>query len=553
MKTTIAILVWLGSLSCYGQAAGNETVDRIFSDWDQSQAPGAAVGIVRDGKLIIAKGYGLADLEHDIPITPSTRFFLGSVSKQFTAFCILLLEEQGKLNLNDEIQNYLPDFPRYHAPITINHLIHHTSGIRDLFTLFWLQGRNYLDHISEKDAYDILKHQQALNCSPGEKYLYSNSNYFLLGKIVKAASTTSLKEFARQHIFEPLGMYNTLYLDDNGEIVKNRAFGYGKTEGKDGFRNIIRRYDLVGSAGIYSTIEDLYRWDQNFYHNTLGKGGQRIIDKMHEEIPLNNGMRNNYAFGIGNGTYKGLRRVDHTGSHGGYVATIDRFPDHGFSVIILSNRSEAVRTKALAIADNFLKSSLSPIDNTSEKSSASRFIKMTAEELKKYAGHYLNDQELSVREVFVSNDTLKATSASGSPMALLPIKKNEFMVLPQGANVLFARFDEKNNMIFCEGNRILSQRRKYTSREYSPKELYQFEGTYYNSEIDTEYQLLITGDKLMLRIGTLDDTPMYSIATNILGNTQYGVFDFETNAAGKVSRLKITSGGGVQRLAFVRK
>lgn len=553
MKTSITFLVWLGSWSCYGQAAGNEVVDRIFSAWDQTQAPGAAVGIVRDGKLIIAKGYGMADLEHDIPITPATRFFLGSVSKQFTAFCILLLEEQGKLDLDDEIQKYLPDFPRYHAPITINHLVHHTSGIRDLFTLFWLQGRNYLDHISEKDAYEILKRQQELNCSPGEKYLYSNSNYFLLGKIVKAASDMSLKEFARQHIFAPLGMNNTLYLDDNGEIVKNRAFAYGKTEDKDGFRNIIRRYDLVGSAGIYSTIEDLYRWDQNFYHNTLGKGGQRIIEKMHEEISLNNGMRNNYAFGIGNGSYKGLRRVDHTGSHGGYVATIDRFPDQGFSVIILSNRSEAVRAKALAIADNFLKDAFTPIDDAREKSPAPAFIKIAVDDLKKYTGHYLNDQELSVREVFVSNDTLKATSSSGNPMVLMPTKKNEFMVLPQGVNTLFARFGEKNSLIYYESNRILSQRRKYVPREYSPEELSQFEGTYYNSEIDTEYQLRMNGDKLMLQIRTLDETPMYCIATNILGNTLYGVFDFETNTAGKVSGLKITSGGGVYRLAFIRK
>src|SRR5687767_170722 len=237
------ILVFLLFVYIPSNAQVNEfaKIDSLFSMWSKIENPGGAVGIIKEGKLIYSKGYGSADLEHDIPISPNSLFFLGSVAKQFTAFCILLLEEQGKLKLEDEIQKFLPDFPRYETPITINHLIHHTSGIRDVFSLFFLQGRNYLDHISEEEAYDMLKKQSALNFKSGDRQSYSNSGYFLLGKIIKVASGKSLKNFAQENIFTPLGMRNTFYLDNNQQIVRNRVESYVKLEGKEEFGNQIRR------------------------------------------------------------------------------------------------------------------------------------------------------------------------------------------------------------------------------------------------------------------------------------------------------------------------
>src|SRR5688572_11031204 len=354
MRLKLTFLVLFFVQSTFGQNKF-QNVDSLFNHWSSTTKPGGAVGIIKDGGLIYVKGFGAANLEHQIPISPQSIFFIGSVAKQFTAFSILLLEEQGKLRLDDEIQKYLPDFPRYQAPITINHLIHHTSGLRDLFGLLFLEGRSYLDHLSEEEAYAILKNQKSLNFSPGERQSYTNSGYFLLGTIVKAASGITLREFADKNIFSPLGMKNTFYLDDNTQIIRNKAESYLKIRDKEGFQNQIRRYDLVGSAGIYTNVEDLFLWDQNFYHNKLGNATQAIVDKMLDEWVLNNGQRTGYSFGLGVSYLNGIKRVNHVGGHAGYTAILSRYPEEKLSVIILSNRSDGnVSALSSRVADIFI-------------------------------------------------------------------------------------------------------------------------------------------------------------------------------------------------------
>ena len=216
-------------------ASSQARIDTLFSRWDKPGSPGCALAVIRDGKIIYSQGYGLADLEHDIPITPKTVFYIGSTSKQFVAMSILLLEEQGKLSLDDNVRRWLPDFPEYDRPITIRHLIHHTSGIRDYLTLWSLAGHDYLDYIPEKAVYDLICRQKELNFSPGTQFLYSNSCYFLLAEIIKKVSGQSLREFADRFIFQPLGMIHSHFHDDVTQIIKNRAFGYDENgEGGNG-------------------------------------------------------------------------------------------------------------------------------------------------------------------------------------------------------------------------------------------------------------------------------------------------------------------------------
>ncbi len=354
LATSILLVVFVFSSCEQNQFAEQDAIDAIFEEWDQPETPGGALGVIKDGKLIYTKGYGIADLEHDIPITPSSVFYTGSVSKHFVTFCVLLLEEQGKLNLDDKIQKYLPDFPEYDAPLTIRHFVHHTSGVRDNLTLMALRGENYMDHNEVNDVYELIKRQSVLNFAPGERYLYSNSCYFMLAMIIEKAAGESIREFARKNMFEPLGMNNTLFYDDITDLVKNRVFSYQRTD--DGFDNLVSRFDLVGSGGVYSTIEDMYLWDQNFDNNKLGKGGPEIMDKMQEDGLLNNGESSAYAFGLANGNYRGLRTVGHGGSLAGYRAHFVRFPDQNFSVVILSNRSDGrPGPKAYEVADIILK------------------------------------------------------------------------------------------------------------------------------------------------------------------------------------------------------
>ncbi|MBT8221333.1 MAG: beta-lactamase family protein [Bacteroidia bacterium] len=403
-------------------------IDIIFQEWDKPTSPGLALGVFHDGKIVFSKGYGSADLEHDVPITPSTVFYTGSVSKQFVTMCILLLEEEGLLDLDAEIQTYLPDFPRYEHPLTIRNFVHHTSGVRDYLTLWNLAGNDFLDAAPEEAFYEMIKRQKELNFTPGERYLYSNSCYFMLSMIIEKVSGKSLKDYAQENILGPLNMSNSHFHDDHTHIIKDRAFSYRSTE--DGYENIIMRFDQVGSGGLYSTIEDLFKWDQNFYKNTLGKGGPQLIDKMEEEGLLNNGESTNYAFALRHGDYRGLKTIGHTGSLAGYRAVMTRFPDQNLTVAILSNiMGFQTSAKAMEVVDIFLKDDLGPVekeDNQSIGSTGSGTEAFIVSDLSQYTGTYYS-KELNTRYHFeIENDTLQIKVKYNSPIKLRPTAKDRF-------------------------------------------------------------------------------------------------------------------------------
>ena len=393
--STLFLLLVVASCSFESNTqTDNPEVDALFAEWDKPDSPGYALGVVKDGELIYAKGYGSADLEHDIPISPTSVFYIGSVSKMFVTMCILLLEEEGKVNLDAEIQEYLPDFPRYESPLTVRNFIHHTSGVRDNLTLWGLAGNEVLDHINDRAIYELIKRQKVLNFTPGERYLYSNSCYFMLAMVVEKASGQSIQAYAQENIFGPLDMTNSHFHDDYLHLIKNKAFSYAP--GQNGFNNLVMRFDLVGSGGVYSTVEDMYKWDQNFKHNILGKGGQGIINKMHEDGILNNGESAGYAYAIVNGTYRGLRTAGHGGALAGYRANLMRFPDQDFSVILLGNLSTHNTTSmAQQVADVYLEDLMEPKPPRNNNSSSSNAANSTAFELsnpRQFVGTYYSEE-----------------------------------------------------------------------------------------------------------------------------------------------------------------
>ncbi len=309
-------------------------LDEIFSAYNRSDRPGCAVAIVHDGKIIFEKGYGMADLEHGIAIAPTSVFYSGSISKQFVAASALLLSEQGLLNLESEVQTYLPQFRRYSHPITIQHLIYHTSGIRDYFEILEENGLNYLNQIRPERVFSLINEQPNLDFTPGEEYSYSNSGYLLLAMIIEKVSGQSLPRFVDQEIFEPLEMEHSLFLDDVSTLVQNRAFGY-QIDIDGNVKNMLMRFDLVGSGGLYTTVQDLAKWDRNFYHPKMGS--PNFISKLLTTGELLNGQDTRYAFALRKDTFKGLPVIGHSGSLGGYRAQYIQFPDQKFSIIILSN------------------------------------------------------------------------------------------------------------------------------------------------------------------------------------------------------------------------
>src|SRR5580692_10180085 len=262
----LLVFSWGGSVNAVPRGQKMEAaVDEVFEDLTAPGSPGCALGVYRDGQMIYAKGYGLANVEDSVPITPKSVFDIGSTSKQFTAASILLLEKQGKLSVNDDVRKYIPELPDYGPQITILHLLNHTSGLRDYLTLMDLAGINTDSVTTDEDALEIITRQKALNFAPGSDWLYSNTGFFLLSVIVKRVSGKTLREFAAENIFIPLGMSHTQFRDDHKALIPNRAMAYDPKELKDGYTLDVSYFEQTGDGAVHTSVEDLLKWDENFY------------------------------------------------------------------------------------------------------------------------------------------------------------------------------------------------------------------------------------------------------------------------------------------------
>jgi CubicO group peptidase (beta-lactamase class C family) len=312
-------------------------VDQLLSRFSPS-GPGCVVAVYQDGRVRFAKGYGSANIEYAVPITPETPFITGSLSKQFTAAAIALLVEDKRIALSDDVRKYVPELPNYGKSITIDHLVHHTSGFRDWWELVGLAGLRFDDTYAVQDVLDMTSRQRALNFDPGSRYLYSNTGYIVLGVIVQRVTGKSLRAFAEERIFRPLGMNHTHFQDDHTQPVPGRASAYSPLAG-GGYAINIWNNDLVGQGGVMTTALDLAKWDENFYSGRVGGSG--FLARQLERGKLNDGTVLTYAFGVEVGTYRGLPTVEHTGSTGGYRSAFVRFPAQRTSVATLCNRTDA--------------------------------------------------------------------------------------------------------------------------------------------------------------------------------------------------------------------
>lgn len=309
--------------------------DRIFASWDLAGSPGCAVGLYRGGEVIFAKGYGEANLDWAIPITPRTVFYSGSVSKQFTAAVAALLHLEGTLDLDSDVRQLIPSLPPYDPPVTIRHLVHHTSGVRDIYGLLSLSGRRTADAWSDDEYLEMLAAQRDLNFPAGSEHLYSNGAYYLLTTAIERSSGKRLDEVARELIFEPLGMHDTHFHQESTRIVPRRAMSYGGSH-ESGFRQTyLGNFDKAGAGGLYTTIEDLAAWNRNF--DTGEVGGQAFLDLMLTPGVLTSGAPLSYAFGLTLGSADGRRTVGHGGSFMGFRADFVRYPDDGLAAAALCN------------------------------------------------------------------------------------------------------------------------------------------------------------------------------------------------------------------------
>jgi CubicO group peptidase (beta-lactamase class C family) len=315
------------------QTAARPEIDSIFATWNTRDSPGCALGVYQNGRIAYERGYGMASLEHDVPITPETVFYVGSLSKQFTAAAAALAIQQGRLSADEKIRKYLPELPAYADGITVRHLVHHTSGLRDYNTLLSIAGRRGDEAFDNPTVLRITARQKKLNFEPGAEYLYSNTGYTLLALIVERATGVPFAEYANTRIFKPLDMSVTHYHTDETRLVKWRALAY---EGRgSGFALDTPNNERAGAGGVFTNVRDLLRWDENFYDARVG--GADLIKQLQVPGTLNGGRPLTYAWGLQVGTYRGLPMIEHGGSLGGYRAHLLRFPQQHISVAILCN------------------------------------------------------------------------------------------------------------------------------------------------------------------------------------------------------------------------
>jgi CubicO group peptidase (beta-lactamase class C family) len=430
------------------QEKATKAADEVFADLTKPGSPGCALAVARGGKILYEKGYGLANIEEGVQITPRTVFDIGSTSKQFTAASILLLEKQGKLSIQDDIRKYLPEIPDYGHTITIRHLLNHTSGLRDYLTLFELAGVNIDSVTTDADALAIIARQKALNFDPGSDWLYSNSGFFLLSVIVKRVSGKTLRQFATENIFEPLQMTQTVFRDEHTQLVPDRAMAYDPKEAGTGYALNVSYFEQTGDGAVHTSVEDILKWDENFYSGRVG--GKDFLEEMQEPGKLNNGKTLDYAKGLFMGNYRGLRFVDHGGSWGGYRAQLLRFPEQHFSVACLCNLASANPEKrAHEIADVFLAGEMKEPKATSAagrpKRQKKESISLGADKSAAYSGNFRSEELLATYKLDVEDGKLVLQSVrsgdglihSSRHLLLRAVGQDTFDVDEEGLEFVF--------------------------------------------------------------------------------------------------------------------
>lgn len=396
------LVIVLSLVACSGDPgpdSGHEigddipAIDALFAAHDGPGLPGCALAVGQDGEPIYTRGYGYANLDYDLPITPQTVFDVASVTKQFNAASITMLHLEGKLSLDDDIRLWLPELPAFETPITLQHMMYHTSGLRDYLNLFPLAGRGDYYPISHEQIRDMMSRQRAPIFPAGERYAYSNTAYMLLAQVVERAGGQSLGEITEERIFAPLDMDGTVMYDDFEMVIPNRATGYDRDDDGQVFITHNYNFDVVGDGQLYTTVEDLLKWD-DFLHGT---DKPDIHEFMLTEGHLNNGEPTGYAQGLRLRDYRGLQTVGHSGSSWGFRTELVRFVEPGLSIAVACN-SDYARPGDLAkqVADHLLADQLGPVpddaaaDDESPDGAPAEALVLTVVELDEFAGEYFS-------------------------------------------------------------------------------------------------------------------------------------------------------------------
>lgn len=521
-----------------------DKVDKLLANYDFKNGPGLSLAVIKDGAIVYKKGFGIANLEYGIPITTSTVFQVASVSKQFTVFSILLLEQEGKLSIDDDIRKYLTEMPDYGHKISLRNLANHTSGIRDNTDLANLIGTSEADMFSNEEAVKLITSQKGLNFIPGDEFQYCNSGYILLAEIVKRVSGQSFAEFTQSRIFKPLKMKNSQFIDNPKTIIKNRAYSYDKIENTY-YKNILN-HSFVGSTGLNTTIDDLSLWAMNFEKKTIGNDA--IFNKMKEKSKLNNGELIPYGLGLENQVYKGLDVIFHGGGIGRYGSRILMIPKQNFAIVYMCNSHYFHPFDIVyKIVDYYLSDKettpTTPTTPTINKPLIQNFV--GDYEIFPKTGYiftFSKDKDTLFQQVKGDDYKVKLVQTSDYEFTFPNIPHSKFVFEePNGQSSQFVKFHISD--FYYKGQRI--ELKEFDKEKININELV---GMYYNAELNTNYNIIIKETNLFVTHSRNGEAIVTAFQPDIFVSN-IGAIEFIRNDLKKVIGFNL-SGQGFKGMKF---
>lgn len=537
-------------------ATPEDRVDQLMTRYDDAGTPGGVVAVVVDGQVTFARSYGAANLTHDIPFEVDTRTNIGSTSKQFVTYAILLLAAQGKLGLDDDVREHVEELPDLGETVTVRHLMTHTSGYREFFNLLAMTGRRIIkgDFIDRSEVIRVVQRQTELQNSPGAEFNYNNTAYSLLATIVERTEGVDFPEWMAENVFRPLGMNDTFVRESPVHVIPNSAQGY--TPGEDGYVESIDLGAAVGAGSIYTTVGDLAKWVRNYRTGELG--GPEIFVQMSTPYELTSGEATEYGFGLFVDEYRGLGRVHHGGADTAHRSMLMYFPSLDAAVITQSNNASFAGEVAAEVAEAFFGGEMEPEVDAATQAAEDAFDPKAydAASFDRFTGRYEVEAAPEVVLSFTREGEDLYLQVSGKPrVSLAPTSPARFEVQGVQATVTFHEGDDG-----AVDSLTLSQNGEYPAKRLTeepfsptPEQLGVYAGRYYCDELETWYEVAVVEDSLVLRIPRFDEMALEpSSPHHFSGDFPVTRITFEANESGAITSL-IAGNGRTRGLRFERQ
>ena len=540
--TLFATACFLSVSISVGQVPSKESViagvDRAFQKAAKTHAgpaPGCAIGVSLAGESVFEKAFGLAEMEHNVPNTAQTLFESGSVAKQFTASALVLLQQDGKLNIDDPVRKYIPELPDYGSPLTIRHMLNHTSGLRDWFSVRGLSGEGAGDHIiTQQMIFDTVVRQKQVDFTPGSEFSYSNSGYQLAAMIVERVSKQKLPEFVSERILKPLGMKNTSYRDDFQRVTPGRAQAYSKNG--DQWRLNMPLMNAHGGGGMLTTVGDWLKWNAMLDSRTWNAG---LVDALETRGVLNNGNKINYALGLQHGSYKGTPHISHTGATAAYRTVLVRFPREKVSIAVMCN---GTAPESNAIAYSIADEVLGPFPANPPPSAAAGG---PVQQPEKYLGLWKNLRNRMATRISLNNGDLRfgSTVIRAMPDGSLMLGGSRMMVKRDagGSPVSFDAASNNDTVSFVR------------EADWQPtvNDLNLFAGEWYSDDAEAKVRFVVEGTGAFVDLRNSPRIALKPLYRDAFTDGSGQLFWFDRDASGKVVRMHI-GGSRMRDMPFIR-